>query len=272
MADTLAPSAPSVLRPDLSKLHGTERQFAYVKYYLPKMADDELATSLATLATMEADTDEYIALRNAIVVGKLEYAYALASKYAHRFGTANADDAYQWASIGLVKAVEDYAKNGNGASFLPYAKSAICRAIQRHGITPLVKCGIKGGRNPLNHKHNAEVDAKRAEKGLAPIEDIAIVCDEQKDDDGKKTSIIANMPSDDASPLDKAMEAEKDKAYENALATLSPIDRKIYALRIEQKMEWEDIGKAVGLKMKATQMRFYALRDRLKAMMANADA
>ena len=270
MAITIAPSAE--LRPNLSKLHGTDRQFAYVKYYLPKMADDELASSLATLATMEADSEDYIALRNAIVVGKLEYAYAIASKYAHRFGTANADDCYQLASIGLLKAVEDYAKNGNGASFLPYAKTVICRAIQRHGITPLVKCGIKGGRNPLNHKHNKEVDEKRAEKGLATIETIAIVNAEREDEDGKKSNILEAIPSDNASPLDEAMEAEREKAYANALATLSPLDRKIYGLRIEQKMEWEEIGKQVGLKKSTAQMRFYASRDKLKEAMANADA
>ena len=270
MANTIAPSA---LRPDLSKIeNGTDRQFAYVKYYLPKLNEDELTACLATLATMEADTAEYIALRNKIVEGKLEYAYAIASKYAHRFGTANADDCYQWASVGLIKAVEDYSKNGNGASFLPYAKTAICRAIQRHGITPLVKCGIKGGRNPLNRKHNKEVDEKRAEKGLAPIETVSVINAEQKDEDGKKANILEALPSEDASPLDKAMEAERDKAFETALNALSPLDKQIYNLRIINKMEWEDIGKQVGLKKSTAQMRFYASRDRLKEAMANADA
>ena len=271
MANTSA-SLVSDLRPNFDSLHGTERQYAYVKYCLPKIDGDELAIALNSLSTMEAESDEYIALRNKIVEGKLEYAYAIASKYAHRFGTANVDDVYQWASIGLLQSVVDYAKNGDGRSFLAYAKTAICNAIRRHGITPLVKCGIVGGKNPSNKKHNKETDEKRQEKGLAPTETVSVVADEQTDEDGKKTSITASIPSDDASPIEKAMEAEREQSYQEALDKLSTLDRRIYGLRIEKAMEWEEIGKAVGLKMKATQMRFYAVRDRLTAMMANADA
>ena len=163
----------------LDELHGYDRQFYLVKQ-LPRLEQSDTLAKLKTLASLTEGSPEWTELRNEIVLGNLYFAYTVGNEYAVRFKKI-ADDCIQYASVGLIKAVEDYCRNGNGSSFLPYAKTTIARVIRRKGIAPSVKCGITHSRDVSNTAHNAEVDAKRQEKGRSAIEAVSIVSDEQKD-------------------------------------------------------------------------------------------
>lgn len=251
----------------LDELHGYDRQFYIVKN-LPRMGQDETMQKLQVLATLTEGSPEWTNLRNNIVVGNLYFAYTVGNEYAVRFKKI-ADDCIQYASVGLIKAVEDYAKNGNGACFLPYAKTAICRAVKRNGVNPALKCGITYSRDVNNTAHNAEVDAKRQAKGKSAIEAVSVIADEQKDENGNSVNILDAMPSDTKDAFAELEEKERQETYETAVNTLlGKQDASIWRLRM-QGLDWVSIARQVGLKRNATQMRFYSAKKRVEAYIAS---
>lgn len=262
---------------NLKEVHSTDRQWAIVRS-LPQMSEEDTIQALKTLASLEEGSADFIALRNTITEGNLHYAYCIASKYAFRFGTSLIDDVYQNASLALIKAIQDYCKNGNGESWLTYCKTVICRYVQRYCITPSVKCGIKGGLNPQNKKHNAETNRKRAEKGLEPLETVKVVGaekDKSEDSEGKTVNTLDIIPSENLSPLEELAEKEKQTATEKkiaeVLATFDTISQTIWKLKVEQHLQFDAIANAVGLKKNATQMRFYSVRDKISEAVKTID-
>jgi len=260
---------------DLSQVHGTDRQWAIVRS-LPQLTEEQSLQKLQTLATIDEGSDEWFSLRNEITEGNLYFAYAIASKYAFRFGTSLVDDVYQNASMALMQAIADYTKNGNGESWLAYAKTTICHFVQRHCITPHLKCGIKGGLNPLNRKHNAETNEKRIASGLQPLETVSVVGAETEDKEGNTVSKLDGMISADLSPLEalEAKEYHSDTSSRTAeiVSKFDAISQRIWQMR-QNGIAFEAIGKELEMKPKACQMRYYTVRDKvneaIKAYNAN---
>ncbi len=250
-----------------SEVSGYEKQFAVVRS-LPRLEQSETLQFLQRLASLEQGSPEWTALRNAITEGNLYFAYTVGNAYALRFQMI-ADDCIQLASLGLLKAVEDYTKNGNGQSFLPYAKTAICNVIRRKGISPALKCGITNSRDENNKSHNAQTDAKRQEKGKSAIESVSVVGDEQTDENGNKRSVLESVPAESKDAFTELSEKEMRELYETAVnAVLKGTDAEIWRLR-EQGLEWSAIAEKVGLKRNATQMRFYSAKERVQAYLAS---
>ena len=227
-------------------------------------------SSIAFLSSLKEGTTEWVALRNSIVEGNLYFAYTVAGKYERL-----CSEATSIASEALIKAVEDYAKNGNGSAFLPYAKAVICHAIQRRGITPSIKCGIVGGLNPINKKHNAETNARRAENGLEALQPVLVTSaetEERENEDGKMVSLFDVIPSEVASPLEEAMKSEEDEARDatvsEVLARFDDVSNRIWQLRTEKSLDWKDIAPIVGMNKSTVQMRFYSMRDKVQAALA----
>lgn len=262
MAKTPAPKSNP-----LDELHGYERQF-YVVRNLPRMGQDETMQKLQVLATLDEGSPEWTDLRNEIVVGNLYYAYTVGNAYAVKFPKI-ADDCIQLASIGLMQAVADYARNGNGSAFLPYAKTAICRAVKRNGVNPALKCGITHSRDANNTAHNAEVDAKRQAKGKSAIEAVSVISDVQKDENGNSVNVLDAMPSDSKDAFAELADKERRETYETAVNTLlGTQDANIWRLRMHG-LDWLSIARQVGLKQHATQMRFYSAKKRVEAYIAS---
>ena len=268
-ANTSIASAYSKLKAEgvnLKEVHGTDLQWCIVRS-LPQMNEEETLQNLKALSSLEEGSDAFIELRNRITEGNLYYAYCIASKYAYKFGTSLTDDVYQNASLALIKAILDYLKKGNGETWLNYAKATICRYIQRWCITPHLKCGVKGGLNPQNKKHNEETNRKRAEKGLEPLETVKVEGAESTDDEGNKTNKLEALPSNGLSPLEELADKERYNATESKIAevlsTFDTISQTIWKLKMEQRLQFDAIALQVGLKKNATQMRFYTVRDRI---------
>lgn len=252
-------------------VHGTDRQWAIVRN-LPQMTEEETLQKLQVLASLDEGSDEWVSLRNEITEGNLCYAYAIASKYAFRFGSSLTDDVYQNASLSIMKAIEDYLKNGSGESWLAYAKTTICHYIQRHCITPHLKCGIVGGLNSLNKKHNAETNRKRVLKGLDELTAVMVFGAESKDEEGNTVSKFDTILSEDASPLEALEEKEHytaiEKVVAEALEKCEKATQKIWQLR-KEGFAFEVISKSVGIRPKACQMRYYTARDAINKAVAD---
>ena len=259
---------------DLNQVHGTDRQWAIVRN-LPSLTEEETLQKLQVLASLKEGSDEWVSLRNEITEGNLHFAYCVASKYAFRFGTSLVDDVYQNASLAIMQAICDYAKNGNGETWLTYAKTVVCHFVQRHCITPYLKCGIKGGLNPLNHKHNEATNARRVKSGLQPLETVSVVGAESEDKEGNTVSKLDNMLASDLSPLE-ALEAKEhqtatEKRISDVVGKFDAISQKIWQMR-NNGIAFEFIGKELDMKPKACQMRFYTVRDRVNESLAEYNA
>jgi RNA polymerase sigma factor (sigma-70 family) len=57
----------------------------------------------------------------------------------------------------------------------------------------------------------------------------------------------AEMPSDEPSPLERAVEAEMVSRYNQALTVLSPRDRQLVVARIEAQWTHDEIAKHFGM-------------------------
>lgn len=252
-------------------VHGTDRQWAIV-HNLPQMTEEETLQKLQVLASLDEGSEQWIGIRNEITEGNLCYAYSIASKYAFRFGTSLVDDVYQNASLALMKAIEDYLKNGNGKTWLNYAKATICNYVKRNCITPHLKCGIVGGLNPLNKKHNAETNKKRVLKGLNELTSVMVFGAESKDEEGNTVSKFDTILAEDASPLEALEEKEHytaiEKVVAEALEKCEKATQKIWQLR-KEGFAFEVISKSVGIRPKACQMRYYTARDAINNAVAN---
>lgn len=250
---------------DLSQVHGTELQWAIVRN-LPQMSEEDTIQALKALASLTEGSADFIALRNTITEGNLHYAYCIASKYAYRFGTSLVDDVYQNASLALIKAIQDYCKNGNGQTWLTYAKTVICHYVQRHCITPHIKCGIKGGLNPLNHKHNAKTNERRVASGLQPLETVTVVGAETEDKEGNTVSKLDGMMSADLSPLEalevKEYQSDTESRTAEIVGKFDEISQRIWQMR-QSGIAFEAIGNELQMKPKACQMRYYTVRDKV---------
>lgn len=78
----------------------------------------------------------------------------------------------------------------------------------------------------------------------------------------------AEMASASTGPLDGVLGSEAQQVLETALQALSPEQRAVFVLRVNEEMPYRDIAEALGISMGTVMSRLSRARERLRAALA----
>jgi RNA polymerase sigma factor (sigma-70 family) len=112
------------------------------------------------------------------------------------------------------------------------------------------------------------IDAVKAQEGLREREPLLLDAAEEDDDRALRASVADTIL---ASPFDQVLQRERIGAVDRAVARLSPVERRVYALRFREGRPWKEVASTLHLSERMAELHGQHVRDKLAAALSGWD-